>query len=285
MPRATSNWVVVVSFRFLGRDSLDSETVGTQKAVTTARRPRGGPGIPLPAGTPRHDGAIVNDAGSPGTPYERMVGARAPGLRRVVVAALAGVIAGAVAWVFIGWQLGVLVGWDVGALSFVGSAWSVIVTCDGRETMQHAMRDDPTRTTAAGLLLGASLASLFSVGFTLSAAGRAQGSHRLLLITGALATVMLAWTVANTVFTLHYADIHYRLATGVDFGSADPAELPDYRDFAYLAFTIGMCYQVSDTTLRDRRLRRVVLGHSILSYVFGVVIIAAAINLTAGLIA
>ena len=58
---------------------------------------------------------------------------------------------------------------------------------------------------------------------------------------------------------------------------------PGYRDFAYVAFTIGMCYQVSDTTLRDPQIRRSVLAHAILSYVFGVVIVAGSVNLISGL--
>ncbi len=60
--------------------------------------------------------------------------------------------------------------------------------------------------------------------------------------------------------------------------------MPSYRDFAYVAFTIGMTYQVSDTTLRDPLIRRSVLGHAALSYVFGVIIVAGLVNLTSGLI-
>ena len=70
---------------------------------------------------------------------------------------------------------------------------------------------------------------------------------------------------------------------GIGFGD-DGSEPPSYRDFAYVAFTIGMTYQVSDTTLRDRRFRRAVLNHALLSYVFGVVIVATSINLIAGLV-
>jgi uncharacterized membrane protein len=93
--------------------------------------------------------------------------------------------------------------------------------------------------------------------------------------------------VVNTLYTLRYADIHYAQHDGgaVEFGGGDRGERsPDYRDFAYLAFTIGMCYQVSDQTLRTADLRRVVLVHSIVSYVFGVVIIASTINAIAGLL-
>jgi len=80
---------------------------------------------------------------------------------------------------------------------------------------------------------------------------------------------------------LRYARIYYAdIPGGVDFNEAHP---PQYSDFAYLAFTIGMTYQVSDTTLRNRVLRRTVLVHALISYVFGVVIVAAGINLIAGL--
>jgi uncharacterized membrane protein len=89
----------------------------------------------------------------------------------------------------------------------------------------------------------------------------------------------------NTVYTLRYADEHFRSqAGGIAFGDQDGHERPSYRDFAYVAFTIGMTYQVSDTTLRDTRIRRTVLAHAILSYLFGVVIVAGSVSLISGLI-
>jgi uncharacterized membrane protein len=97
-------------------------------------------------------------------------------------------------------------------------------------------------------------------------------------------TVVLSWTVVNTVFTLRYADAYFSSPPGgIAFGDAAGQEQPSYRDFAYVAFTIGMTYQVSDTTLRDRKMRRSVLFHALLSYVFGVVIVAGSVNLIAGL--
>ena len=81
--------------------------------------------------------------------------------------------------------------------------------------------------------------------------------------------------MVNTVYTLRYAHLHYASASpGIGFDDSEVQEQADYRDFAYVAFTIGMTYQVSDTTLRNTRLRRTVLGHAILSYLFGVVIVA-----------
>jgi uncharacterized membrane protein len=158
------------------------------------------------------------------------------------------------------------------------------VRADAPSTAVLANREDETRGTATVLVLTASLASLLAVGFTLSSASDQHGGARTASIAGALLTVMLSWSAVNTMFTLRYADLYYRGSSGVDFGYRDSDERPDYRDFAYLAFTIGMCYQVSDTTLRDRGIRRTVLVHALVSYVFGVVIIAAGINLVAGLL-
>jgi uncharacterized membrane protein len=92
--------------------------------------------------------------------------------------------------------------------------------------------------------------------------------------------------VLNTVFSLRYAEEYYRGPDdGIDFGGAPPSDRPDYRDFAYVAFTIGMTYQVSDTNLRNRGIRRSVLFHAFLSYLFGVIIVASAVNIVAGLVA
>ena len=106
----------------------------------------------------------------------------------------------------------------------------------------------------------------------------------MLLIGAAVLTVVLSWAVINTVYTLRYADLNFRSRPGgIAFGAEDGQQHPGYRDFAYVAFTIGMCYQVSDTTLRDPQIRRTVLAHAIMSYVFGVVIVAGSVNLISGL--
>ena len=92
-------------------------------------------------------------------------------------------------------------------------------------------------------------------------------------------------TLANTVYTLRYAHLHFAWRVpGIAFGDSAEQDRPDYRDFAYVAFTIGMCYQVSDTALRNPRLRRTALAHALLSYLFGVVIVAGSVNLISGLI-
>jgi uncharacterized membrane protein len=128
------------------------------------------------------------------------------------------------------------------------------------------------------------VASLLGAGFALSHAGRESGLLRGLLIGLAVLTVVLSWTLVNTVYTLRYARLHFATAPGIAFGDSAGQERPSYHDLAYVAFTIGMTYQVSDTTLRNTRLRRGVLAHAALSYLFGVVIVAGTVNLISGLV-
>jgi uncharacterized membrane protein len=183
------------------------------------------------------------------------------------------------------WELAVLTGWDVAALTFLMSIWPIILRADSSNAEQWARREDETRGSATLLLLGASVASLLGVGFVISLAGRESGPSRALLVGVAVLTVVLSWTVVNTVYTLRYADLHFgSRAVGIAFGDSAGQERPTYRDFAYVAFTIGMCYQVSDTTVRDSRIRRTVLFHALLSYLFGVVIVGGSVNLIAGLL-
>lgn len=99
-----------------------------------------------------------------------------------------------------------------------------------------------------------------------------------------LAGVALSWMLVQTLFTLRYAEHYYggQSEGGVSFNQDEP---PQYTDFAYLATSIGMTYQVSDTSLENPRIRREALKHSLLSYLFGTVILAATVNLVLGLAA
>jgi len=96
-----------------------------------------------------------------------------------------------------------------------------------------------------------------------------------------IVSVVLAWAVVHTVYTLRYARMYYTEPVGgIDFNSDAP---PRYVDFAYLAFGIGMAFQVADTNLTSSAFRSVVLRHALLSFVFATVILAVTINLVAGL--
>jgi uncharacterized membrane protein len=185
----------------------------------------------------------------------------------------------------VSWELAVIAGWDAAAFTFLLSVWPIIIGANSSHAAQLANREDESRGSATLLLVASSVTSLLGAGFVLNLAGQDSGPPRVLLISVAVLTVVLSWTVVNTVYTLRYADLHYRSrGVGIAFGEAAGPEQPTYRDFAYVAFTIGMTYQVSDTTLADPKIRHTVLVHAFVSYLFGVVIVGGSVNLIAGLL-
>lgn len=218
------------------------------------------------------------------TLYHRWLGWHALAMRRALTILLAGLIVTVVLLQFVTWGLALVGGWDAAALTFLVNVWPIIIRADSAHAAKLAAREDQTEGTARTLLLGASVASLLGAGYSLHLAGRHSGGVRAVLVGLAVLTVILSWTLINTVYTLRYADQHFRSKPGgIDFGTLDGQESPSYRDFAYVAFTIGMTYQVSDTTMRDPRIRRSVLAHAILSYMFGVVIVGGSVNIIFGL--
>lgn len=220
----------------------------------------------------------------PSTVYGRWLGGDASALRRLAAGAALGLGTSVVVAVAGTWQLAVLAGWNATALTFLATIAPILLLADASRTQRLAVREDLNREVARLLLLAASSASLVAVGFALELAQRRSGAESVLVVVMAVATVVVSWTVVNTLFTLRYAHLYYRPpADGIDFGGPSTGP-PDYRDFAYLAFTIGMTYQVSDTVLRARGIRRAVLVHALISYVFGVVIVAAGVNIVAGLL-
>src|SRR5690348_3917912 len=220
----------------------------------------------------------------PPTLYHRWLGWHAPAMRRAITVLIAGLIVAVILLPFVTWGMALAGGWNAAALTFLLTTWSIIVRADSSRAPQLAAREDETEGSARALLVGASVASLLGAGYVLHLAGRHSGAPRVLLIGAAVLTVVLSWTVINTVYTLRYADQHFRSTPGgIEFATEGGRQHPSYRDFAYVAFTIGMCYQVSDTTMRDAQLRRTVLAHAILAYLFGVVIVAGSVNLISGL--
>jgi uncharacterized membrane protein len=202
--------------------------------------------------------------------------------RRVVVGIVAGAIAAGVA-VVLGttWSVAVLLGMDTLTLVFLAWVWTTIARANAKGTERLALAEDDSRTAADAIILGASLASLVAIFFTLAQAAKATGAHAVLLAALAVFSIVLGWAAIQTTFTLMYARLYYGTPKGgIDFEDGEP----DYRDFAYTAFTIGMTYQVSDTQISQKRVRRIVIRHALLSFVFGTTIIAVAINAVANLI-
>ncbi|HJQ00058.1 MAG TPA: DUF1345 domain-containing protein [Jatrophihabitans sp.] len=173
------------------------------------------------------------------------------------------------------------VGWDIAVAVLLAWIWFMVWPMDAQATATHATREDPTRAVTDIILLAAAITSLAAVGFFLVQASSAKGSTQDLLAGVGVATVALSWLLVHTVFTLRYALLYYAGRDGsIDFHQNSP---PCYSDFAYLAFTLGMTFQVSDTDLKTPTIRATALRHALLSYLFGAVILAATVNLVAGL--
>jgi uncharacterized membrane protein len=200
---------------------------------------------------------------------------------RVLVAATAGAVVAALAGAFGPWELAPLVGWDAAVLTYLAWTWGTVWHLDAEQTAAESVAEDPGRAATDVLLLTASVASLVAVGLVLIRAGNTSGVAESLQAGLSLASVVLSWSVVHTVFALRYASLYYHGTDGgVDFNQETP---PRYTDFAYVAFTIGMTFQVSDTELTSAEVRATALRQALLSYLFGAVILAAAINLIAGL--
>jgi uncharacterized membrane protein len=202
--------------------------------------------------------------------------------RRVNVCASLGVIAGAAAAFFLPWQLATLVGWTTMTGALLAWIWTDIGQCDAAETQARSTLEDNSRVEAVVVMVSASVVSLVGVGFGLAKARHVSTRMEVALTLVSVAAVVLSWCVVHTMFTVHYAHQYYRDPVGgIEFPGS---EAPDYRDFAYYAFTVGASFAVSDTNVTSRVIRRMTLRHSLVSYLFGTVIVGLTINVLASFI-
>lgn len=203
-------------------------------------------------------------------------------LRRLLLALVIGLIGGVAASFFLPWQGAVLAGWDVGAALYILRVWIRVLPMSPTECSKHAAREDPSVVLADSVIVVASVAELASVGLILVKVASSHGAMKALLLAIGVLSVILAWGALHTMFTLRYGRIYYTESPGaIDFNEKTS---PDYADFAYLAFTIGMTFQVSDTNLTSKTMRRMALRHALISYLFGAVIIGLVINVVASLL-
>ncbi|MEN2740065.1 DUF1345 domain-containing protein [Microbacterium sp. X-17] len=206
---------------------------------------------------------------------------RVPFVLRVSVAIVAGVLIAVAVTFALGLAAGLLAGWA----SFAGVlvVWALVLTwrMDALDTRAHATEEDPGRQGARLVSVIGSLASLGAVGFVLLQARNETRPTSFILAAIALLAVATSWALIQTDYMLRYARVYYRDPIGgIDFNQI---ELPMYTDFAYFSVSLGMTYQVSDSNVGSNEIRRMVIGQTLLSYLFGAVILASVVNLFAGL--
>lgn len=201
-------------------------------------------------------------------------------LRLVVMLVVGIVVAGVLVAVGLGvWAASA--GWAAACAFYVGSMWPVIIAADAERTARIATREDPRRTVSDVLLIGAALAGVVVLVVVLSIARSLHGTEQTVAAVFGCVSVALSWLLVQTLFTLRYAELYYSGPDGgIDFNQQEP---PRYSDFAYFAVTVGMTYQVSDTSISTSRIRATTLRQALLAFFFGTVVIASVVNLVAGL--
>ena len=182
----------------------------------------------------------------------------------------------------------IILTWDAFALTVIALAWIHIVFADAKEAITSAKLQDTSRTIIFITVLIGACGSLFAVAYLLRTAKGAAGSRLIEEVMMAAITVVCSWFLIHTIFALHYAHAFYRQVDeggerggGLNFPECDE---PDFLDFAYFSFVIGMTFQVSDVSITSPYIRRLSLVHAILSFLFNTVILALAINLASGLL-
>jgi uncharacterized membrane protein len=217
---------------------------------------------------------------------ERFYGRLDP--RRATLRLVFGLVIGAVAALLSHrhvWEFRLLLGWDAGAFALLVFIWFTVLTKDPHETRCRSASADPGRTATWILVLIASSFSFIASALVLKTLHRTQPPPEPWLLPLCLISVVVAWSLTHTSYTLRYAHLYYRDDEDGEGGLVFPGQRkPDDFDFAYFAYTVGMCFQVSDVSVTSAQIRRAVLGHAVLSFAYNTVILALALNLFFGFV-
>ena len=202
--------------------------------------------------------------------------------RRALLSLAAGLVAGVLVAVIATPRLLPLVAWTVTVTVLLTWVWRMSWPQDARGTKHLAEQESRSRSTDVWLL-AAAVASLAVVVVALVQSSGQRDATAVASVLLSVLSVTLSWALVNSVYAFKYARLYYLDEPderGIDFKQDDP---PTYSDFAYMAFTVGMSFAVSDTEPTASRIRRVALGHALLSYAFGTGVMAVAINLVTNL--
>jgi uncharacterized membrane protein len=176
--------------------------------------------------------------------------------------------------------------WNVFSLSMLTTSWIVYFTRPVSQIREFARKEDGSLLYVFLVIIGSSFTCLFTV-LLLFISKDIEGTDGMYLL-AALPAMLFSWAIIHTTFGFHYANRYYDDAEGdpkIHAGGLDfPNEKnPDYLDFAYFSFVIGMTFQVSDVTITSRKIRRLALLHGLISFALNTFVVALTINLIAGL--
>jgi len=177
--------------------------------------------------------------------------------------------------------------WCAFAFSYIITSWMVIFSRSIDQIKKMAQKDDGSDIFVIVFTIITSFAAMVTV-LMLIVASKTDNRNELLRVIICFSSIMLSWMLVHTIFTFHYAHLFYdadmvnktTLKRGLKFPSD---EEPDYLDFAYFSFIVGMTFQVSDVEVTDKKMRRLVLMHGLISFVLNTFVVALTINFIAGL--
>ncbi|MVN21220.1 DUF1345 domain-containing protein [Mucilaginibacter sp. HMF7410] len=179
--------------------------------------------------------------------------------------------------------------WISYAFSILFISWIFILSTHPKDVRKTAKLEDSSLTFIFFFIVSSAFASLFAVVLLLQSIKGKSPEQITAHVMLSIASVAISWWLTHTVFTIRYAHLYYGDRDGIegyDGGLDFPKEPePDYMDFVYFAFVIGMTFQVSDVEISSRKIRRLAWAHGILSFVFNTVIVALSINIISGLFA
>ena len=182
----------------------------------------------------------------------------------------------------------VLISWNTGALVYLMLAWATVARADATMTRVRAQSHDQSWYVIFLLVVTAASASFVAIGFLASEFRNLPFWPRAAHLTLSITALLLSWLLIQTLFAFHYARWYYSREResvthrgGLNFpGSKEP----DYLDFAYYSFVVGMTSQVSDVCVMTRQMRRLTLVHGVLAFIFNIAILAMSINIIGGVI-
>ena len=210
----------------------------------------------------------------------RVVGGRP----RLFSSVAVGVVVTAVCALVTDWRFAtrLLTGWDIAVALYLGLAFHVIVTADTREIQEHAAQQDEGQLTILTCTVAAALASLAAIFVVLGTTGGTPRPRSPLILAGF--TILLSWAFIHTIFALHYAHEFYDETAGRGMSFPGDEQRPDYLDFVYFSFVIGMTSQVSDVAITSKLIRRTATAHGIVSFLFNAALLALTVNIAASAI-
>jgi uncharacterized membrane protein len=181
-----------------------------------------------------------------------------------------------------------LLAWSVGTLSYLMLSWWLALDCDAQRTRARAQAQDPPGVVLLGLLLLSVLVSLVAIGLMLQDVKNLSRAERLAHLALSMCALASSWLLMQTTFAFRYAHLYYRehgqfasKGSGLNFPGTSA---PDYLDFLYYAFVVGMTSQVSDVVVTSKTMRHWTLLHSVIAFAFNMLVLALSINVMAGAI-